>query len=82
MCLGSISLMEKVKGKFIMSCFPKKKVTPFPKKVVKSKKVTTCEEVNPGPITVNNGIYQSINQKGNEAPKINPPWVKEINLGS
>ena len=31
-----------------MSCFPKKKVTPLPKKVVKSKKVTTCEEVKKG----------------------------------
>ena len=47
--MGSISLMEKVKVKFIMSSLPNKKVTPLPnKKVGTSEKVTPSEEVDKG----------------------------------
>ena len=33
-------------------------------------------------VTRNTRIYQSINQKCNEAPMINLPWFKDSNIGS
>ena len=31
-------------------------------------------------VTINTRIYQSVNQKGNEAPTLTPPWFKASNL--
>ena len=33
-------------------------------------------------VTRNTLIYQILNQTGNEAPTLIPPWVKNSNLGS
>ena len=49
LCLESISFLEKIKRKFILSSLPRKKVTPLPKKkLVTSEKVTTSEKVDKG----------------------------------